>query len=75
MSDLLERLRTPTIGWSGDAAAVDPETAEEAAAEIEMLMAVMEKARNEAFNGWTGTATKTLDDALRAYQQSQNKDA
>lgn len=37
MKDLIERLRNPETGWSGDAYAVDADVAEAAAAEIERL--------------------------------------
>lgn len=39
---LLEQLRAPSEGWSGDAACVAAEVAAEAANEIEMLRAALE---------------------------------
>ncbi|WNV10000.1 hypothetical protein [Tardiphaga sp. 709] len=45
-TDLVERLREADIGWSGDAACVSAEVAEEAAAEITKLRAERDAARN-----------------------------
>jgi len=42
--DIVEKLRAPDIGWSGDAACIDAATAEEGAVEIERLRDVLQKA-------------------------------
>jgi hypothetical protein len=41
MADIVERLRSPDAGWTGDAVCVDADTAEDGAKEIERLRAAI----------------------------------
>lgn len=58
MSDIVERLRQADIGWSGDAACVDADTAEEGAREIERLRLALDKICND--NKWRGGCYPTM---------------
>lgn len=47
MKDIVERLRAADIGWSGDAACVGADVADEGANEIERLRATAATAKSE----------------------------
>lgn len=66
MDELLKKLRSPQMGWSGDAFAVDAETAENAAALIERMKGALDLARSALTADTIGTVN--MDDP-EWYQQ------
>jgi hypothetical protein len=68
MTDLLKILREPSNGWSGDAFAIDPKSAEEAADEIERLTAERDEARRREREWHNASAQDRAENArMRAW--------
>lgn len=69
MADIVERLRDADIGWSGDAACVDADTAEEGAKEIERLRAVLLNIQAMAETGFLINGEKLAERCRHALNQ------
>lgn len=86
MTDIVERLRSPEMGWSADAEAIDAKVAAEAADEIERLRArpwqnldaiidALEKAnltRGGYVNAPEDVVANTIRDWLRGHEHKES---